>query len=72
MHIILRLFCEVLSRIAVEISFLLVRRHGVYAAASFGAIITSGYIRNDTQNFSSSILCMNITYKAQCLFCSNI
>ena len=35
MFIILRLICEILSGIAVEISFLWDSKHGVYGAASF-------------------------------------
>ena len=60
MHIILRLICESLSRIAVKISYLWCRKHCVYAAVSFATIVTSWYLRNVMQNFTSIILYMNI------------
>ena len=65
MAIILRLICENLSSIAVKISFLWGRIHGVYAEASFTASDTSLYLRNDMQNFTFVILYMNIIYIAQ-------
>ena len=67
MRIILRLICEILSRIAVKISFLWGHKHCVYAAASFAATDTSWYLRNDMQNCTFVILYMNIKYIAQCL-----
>ena len=63
MAIILRLMCENLSSIAVKISFLWGREHGVYAEASFVASVT--YLGNNVQNFTSVILYMNIIYIAQ-------
>ena len=71
MHIILRLICENLSIIAVKISFLWGRIHCVYAAASFAAIVTSCYLRNDIQNFTVIILYMNIICNAQWLYGAN-
>ena len=65
MHIILRLVCEKLSGIAVKIGFLWGRILCVYAAASFAAIVTSSYLRNDIYNFTSIILYMNIVCNAQ-------
>ena len=65
MAIILRLICENLSNIAVIISFLWGREHGVYAEASFAASVTSRFLRNDMQKFTSVILYMNIIYIAQ-------
>ena len=56
MAIILRLICENLSRIAVKISFLQGREHCVYAEVSFAASVTSWYLRNDKQAFTSVIL----------------
>ena len=41
--------CENFSRIAVQISFLWCLKHGVYAAASFSAKVTSWCSHNDTQ-----------------------
>ena len=64
MAIILRIICENLSTIAVLISFLWGREHGVYAEASFAATVTSRYLRNDMQNFISVIFYMNIIYIA--------
>ena len=52
MVIILRLICENLSRIAVKISFLWGREHGLYAEASFAASVSSQYLRNNMQNFT--------------------
>ena len=37
MRIILRLICEILSEIAVEIRFLWDSKHGIYGAASFNS-----------------------------------
>ena len=71
MLIILRLVCEIFSRIAVKISFLWCPKHGVYAAPSFSANVMSWCWRNDTQNFTSVILYMNIIFIAQWLFCGN-
>ena len=65
MAIILRLICENLSRIAVSISFLWGCEHTAYAKASFVAIVTSRYLRNNMQNFTSVILYMNIIYITQ-------
>ena len=62
MAIILRLICENLSSIAVKISSLWGREHGVYAEASCAASVTSRYLRNIMQNFTSVILYMNIIY----------
>ena len=39
--IILRLICEILSGISIEIRFLWDSKHGKYGAASFIAIVTS-------------------------------
>ena len=60
MYIILRLFCEDFNRMAVEISVLRGPKHGVYAAASSSAIVTSGCSRNVTQIVTSVILYMDI------------
>ena len=68
MYITLRLICESLSRIDVKISFLWCRKHWVYAAVSFVAIVTSRYLPNVMQNFTSVILYMNIICNAQWLF----
>ena len=57
-----------MSGIAVKISFLWCRKHCVYAAVSFAAIVTSWYLRNVMQNFTSVILYINIIYNAQWLF----
>ena len=57
---ILRLICENLSSKAVKISFLWGREHGVYAAS-----VTSRYLRNDTLNFTSVMLYINIIIIAQ-------
>ena len=65
MYIILRLVCENLSRKAVKISFLWGTKHGVYAAVSFSANVTSWCSRNDTQIFASNILHMNIIFIAE-------
>ena len=62
MAIILRLICENLSCIAVKISFLWGCEHCVYAEALFTASVTSRYLHNDMQNFTSVILYMNIIY----------
>ena len=70
MNIILRLVCENFSSIAVKISFLLGPKHGVYAAASFSANVTSWYSHKDTQIFTSVILYMNI-FITQWLFGGN-
>ena len=67
MYIILRLFCETFSRIAVKISFLWGHKHGVYAAALFSANVTSWCSRNDTHIFTSVILYINIIFIAQWL-----
>ena len=65
MAINLRLISENLSSIAIKMSFLWGREHGVYAEASFAASVTSRYLRDDMQNFTSVILYMNIIYIAQ-------
>ena len=65
MAIILRLICENLSSIAVKISFLWGRNHGVYTEASFTPSDTSLYLRNDMQNFTFVILYMNIISTTQ-------
>ena len=65
MAIILRLICENLSRKAVKISFLWGCENSAYAEASFAAIVTSRYLRNDMQNFTSIILYMNVIYNTQ-------
>ena len=65
MYIILRLVCETFSRIAVTISFILGHKHGVYAAASFAANVTSWCSRNDKKNFTSVFLYINIIFIAQ-------
>ena len=62
---ILRLICENLSSIAVKISFLWGREHGVYAETSFAESVMSRYLRNNMQNSTSIILYMNIIYIAQ-------
>ena len=58
--IILRLICEILSGIAVEIRFLWNSKHGVYGAVSFIAIVTSCYLCKDMRKFTSAILYMDI------------
>ena len=65
MYIILRLVCENLSRIAVKISFLWGPKYGVYAAAYFSFNVTSRYLRDNMQNFTSVILYMNIIFIAK-------
>ena len=60
MYIILRLVCEHFSRIACKKSFVGGPKHGVYAAASFSANVTSWCLCIDTQTFTSVILYMNI------------
>ena len=67
MYIIFRLVCETLSRIAVKISFLWGHKHGVYAAVSFSANVTSWCSRNDTNIFNFVNLYINITFIAQWL-----
>ena len=52
--IMLRYICEHFSTITAMISFPWGRKHGLYAA-SFGASVTSCYIRNIIQHFTSSI-----------------
>ena len=56
------LICEILSRIA-AIKFLLVCKHGVYAAASFAASVMSWYlhVQIDIQNFTH-LFCIWISY----------
>ena len=71
MHIILRLICESLRRIAVKISFLWCRKHCVYAAVSFAAVVTLWYLSNVMQNYTSVILYMNIICNTQWLFGAN-
>ena len=73
MYIILRLVCEPLSWITVNISFLWGHKHGIYAASSFSANVKSWCSRNDTQIFTSVILYMyiNIIFIAQWLFGAN-
>ena len=61
MCVILKLFCEILSRIAVKIRSLSGRRHYVYAAASYAAIDASWYLRNDMQN-STLLFCIWTSY----------
>ena len=72
MYIILRLpvVWETFSRIAVKISFLWDHKHGVYAAASFSANVTS-WCSRDTPIFTSIILYINIIFIAQWLFGGN-
>ena len=65
MVIILRLICENLKCKAVKISFLWGCEQCVYAEASFAASVTSRYLRNDMQNFTTVILYMNIIYITQ-------
>ena len=62
MHITLRLMCESLSGIAVEINFKWFHKHcvTVYAAVSFAVIVTLWYLLNVMQNFTSVILYVNI------------
>ena len=57
--------CESLTIIAVKISCLWGLKHCVYAAASLAAIITSCYLRNAMQNFTTFIMYMNIRCNAQ-------
>ena len=71
MCIILRLICEVLSWIAVDIRFLWDYKHGVYGAGSFIAIVTSWYLRKDMIKFNSAILYMNIIFITRWLFDAN-
>ena len=54
MFIMLRLIDENLSTLSAKISFLWDRNHGVYAV-SFEASVTSCYIRNTIQRFTSVI-----------------
>ena len=63
MYIILRLVCETFSKIDVKISFLRGHKHGVYAAASFSAKVTSWCSRNDTHILTSVILYINIIFR---------
>ena len=72
MHITLRWICESLSRIAVKISFLWCRKHCVYAAVSFAAIVTLWHLRNVMQKFTSDIFHMTIICNAQWLFSANL
>ena len=65
MAIILRLICKNLRSIAVKISFLWGCEQCVYAEASFAASVTSRYLRNDMQNFTSVILYISIIYIAK-------
>ena len=65
MAIILRLICENLSCIAVKVSFLWSCEQCVYAEALFTASVTSWYLRNDMQNFTSVIVYMYIIYITQ-------
>ena len=60
MYIIWRLICEILSRIAVIMSFLWGPKDCVYAAVSFATSVTSWYLRNNMQNFTSVYLYINI------------
>ena len=71
MCIILRLFCEILSGVAVEIRFLWDSKHGVYGAVSFIEIDTSRYLHKAMTKFTSVILYMNIICIAQLLFDAN-
>ena len=61
-YIILRVVFEKFNGIAFKISFIWGHKHGVYAAASFSANVTTRNSRNDTQFFTSVILYMNIIY----------
>ena len=67
MCIILKLVCETFSRITVKISFQWGHKHGVYAAASFSANVTSWCSRYDTHVLTSIILHTNIIFIAQWL-----
>ena len=65
MAIILRLICENLSSKGVKINFLWGCEHCVYAETSFAESVTSWYLGNDMQNFTSVILYLNIIYITQ-------
>ena len=71
MYIILRLICEILSKIAVKISFLRGHKQGVYAQASLTASVTSWYLRNGLQNFTSFPFSINIICFARWLCDAN-
>ena len=71
MYNILRLGCEHFSRIYVKISFLRGPKHGIYAAESISANVTSWCSLNDTQIFTSVILYVNIIFIAKWLFGGN-
>ena len=58
MYIILRLICEILSKIAVKINFLWGRKHGVYEAASFAASNTHHDIHLKTCYISLLLFCI--------------
>ena len=68
MYIILRLGCENVNRIAVEISFLRGPKHCVCSAALYSANVTSGCSRNDSQIVTSVIFHIDFIYIAQWLF----
>ena len=65
-YIIFRLICDILSRLAVKISFLWSWKHrySVYATAPIVSSVTLWYLRNNMQNFTSvfflytSIICI--------------
>ena len=72
MYIILRLSCENMRKIAVKISFLWGREHGVDEAVLFAESVTSWCLSNDMHNFTSIILYMIIIRIAQWLADANI
>ena len=67
-YIILRLICGILSKLAVKINFLRACLHGVYAATSLAASVTSRCLSNDIQNATSVILYINIIFIAKWLY----
>ena len=67
MYFMLRLISENLSTLAVKISFLLGRKHGVCTAQSFVTSVMLWYIRNNMQKFTSIILNMTTICIAQWL-----
>ena len=69
MYIILRLICEILSKIAVKISFLRGRKHGVHAAASFAQPVTLLYLRIDMQNFTCYFVYEHHIYRSVTIRC---
>ena len=62
MYVIFRLVYETFSRISVKISYLWVLVHGLYEKVSLSANMTSWSSRNDTHNFTSVNLYMNIIF----------